>query len=250
MAHDFLPRPAPLQPLGDALFLDFDGTLAPLVQRPGDTILAISVRRVLIRLRTLLAGRIAIVSGRSLGVIDRMVAIDGFPVAGVHGLERRSASGVMTKVAASERIAAIRQEFGALVTRWPQLYLEDKGPSLALHYRMAPDLAPIAREAAEAAASRHGLSIQTGKMVVEVHEPGPDKGAAVTAFMAEPPFSGARPVFVGDDVTDESGFAAATRLGGFGVLVGLPRATAAAFSLADVQDVEAWLAATDMATVA
>lgn len=250
MPHDFLPRPEPLLTTGDALFLDFDGTLAPLVQRPGDTILAISVRRVLIRLRKLLAGRIAIVSGRSLGVIDRLVAIDGLPVAGVHGLERRGADGAMTKTVASNRIAAVREEFAALVTRWPQLYLEDKGPSLALHYRMAPDLAPVAREAAEAAADRHGLSIQNGKMVVEVHEPGPDKGGAVRAFMAEPPFSGARPVFVGDDVTDEAGFEAATRLGGFGVLVGLPRTTAATFRLTDVQDVEAWLAATDMATSA
>ena len=250
MPHAFLPRPEHVQPIGDALFLDFDGTLVPLVQRSGDTILAISVRRVLIRLRTLLAGRIAIVSGRSLGVIDRMVAIDGLAVAGIHGLERRSATGIMATVVASERIAAVRREFGALVARWPQLFLEDKGPSLALHYRMAPDLAPIAREAATAAAERHGLALQTGKMVVEVREPGPDKGAAICAFMAEPPFSGARPIFVGDDVTDEAGFEAATRLGGFGVLVGLPRATAAAFRLADVQDVERWLAATELAPVA
>ena len=250
MPHDFLPRPEPVQSIGDALFLDFDGTLAPLVQRPGDTILAISVRRALIRLRRLLAGRIAIVSGRSVAVIDRMVAIDGLPVAGIHGLERRSANGIMTRVKASDGIAAARIAFGALVTRLPQLLLEDKGPSLALHYRMAPDLAPIAREAAEAAADRHGLSLLTGKMVVEVHEPGPDKGAAVRAYMAEPPFEGARPIYVGDDATDESAFEAVAALGGFGVLVGLPRSTAAQFRLADVQDVEAWLSAADMANAA
>jgi trehalose 6-phosphate phosphatase len=91
-------------------------------------------------------------------------------------------------------------------------------------------------------ADRHGLELQSGKMVVEVREPGPDKGAALEAFMAHPPFHGARPIFVGDDLTDEAGFAAAVRLGGYGILVGQPRVSAATFRLADVSAVESWLA--------
>lgn len=227
----------------DALFLDLDGTLAPLFERPDDTILGISVRRQLVRLRLAMGGRMAIISGRSLAVIDRIVAIPGLAAAGVHGLERRSVAGVVTRVNVGAGLAAARHDLEALVAHHPRLLLEDKGSSLALHFRMAPEMEAVANAAAISIADNNGLALQTGKMVVEVREPGPDKGAAVEAFMAEAPFAGARPIFIGDDLTDEAGFAAAVRLGGHGILVGLPRASAATFRLLDVASVESWLAA-------
>ena len=228
---------------GDALFLDLDGTLAPLFPRPDDTIIGVSIRRLLIRLQKAMGGRVAIVSGRSIAVIDRIVAIPGLAVAGIHGLERRSAAGHVTRVTAGTGLLAARHELADLVNQQPRLLLEDKGTSLGLHYRVAPELEAVAHAAAVSIAERHGLVLQYGKMVVEVREPGPDKGAALDAFMAEAPFQGARPIFVGDDMTDEAGFAAAQRFGGHGVLVGQPRSSAAAYCLDDVASVEAWLAA-------
>ena len=90
-------------------------------------------------------------------------------------------------------------------------------------------------------AAREGLAVKTGKCVVELVHEGADKGGAVRAFMEQPPFAGARPVFIGDDVTDEDGFAGCTQAGGFGVLVGDERETAAEFRLADVDAVYDWL---------
>ena len=242
MLADVQTRPDPVVAGQDALFLDLDGTLAPLFDRPDETILGISVRRQLVRLRQALDGRIAVVSGRSLAVIDRIVAIPGLAAAGIHGLERRSASGSVTRVKASAGLLSARRELASLVALTPRLLLEDKGASLALHFRMAPDLEAVAQAAAASIADRHGLVLQAGKMVVEVRQPGPDKGAAINAFMAEAPFQGARPVFVGDDITDEAGFAAVAGLGGHGILVGQPRPSAAIFRLTDIADVETWLA--------
>jgi trehalose 6-phosphate phosphatase len=226
----------------DALFLDLDGTLAPLVPRPDDTILAISLRRLLIRLQRTLSGRLAIVSGRTIAVVDRIISIPSLAIAGVHGLERRGADGRVTRVTPGAGLDAARRDLSALVEQHPRILLEDKGASLALHFRMAPEMETIAATAAETAASGHGLELQPGKMVFEVREPGPDKGAALAAFMTEAPFAAGRPIFVGDDVTDESAFAAAAGLGGHGILVGQPRPSAAAFRLDDVADVERWLA--------
>jgi trehalose 6-phosphate phosphatase len=236
-----LARPGAVVAGRDALFFDLDGTLAPLFPRPDDTILGVTIRRVLMRLQRALQGRLAIVSGRNIATIDRIVGIPGLAVAGIHGLERRIATGAVTRTIAGTGLIAARRELNALVAGAPRLLLEDKGASLALHYRTAPDLETAARDAADRVAAAHGLELQSGKMVIEVREPGPDKGSAVTAFMAEAPFHGSCPVFVGDDVTDEVGFAAAARLGGHGVMVGQPRPTAASFRLDDVAAVEAWL---------
>ncbi|HMC91944.1 MAG TPA: trehalose-phosphatase, partial [Allosphingosinicella sp.] len=119
----------------------------------------------------------------------------------------------------------------------------DKPASVALHYRLAPHREEEAVALAQSLAARTGLVVQRGKMVVELRPCGADKGDALRALMAEPPFAGARPVFVGDDVTDEDGFRAATALGGLGIIVGPPRETAAHYRLPDVEAVHRWLAA-------
>ena len=125
----------------------------------------------------------------------------------------------------------------------PDMLVEDKVVSAALHFRGAPAHEEAARQAAQAIATRTGLTVQPGDMVVELRTPGPTKGDSVAAFMASPTFAGARPVFVGDDLTDEDGFAAARALGGFGVLVGPPRATVADLRLDDVEAALCWLEA-------
>jgi trehalose 6-phosphate phosphatase len=165
------------------------------------------------------------------------------PVAGVHGLERRGADGRIQRAEPGAGLAAARSVLRAFADEHPALLLEDKGLSLGLHYRAAPELGAASRRLAERLTQAHDLALQPGDMVAELRTPGPTKGDALAAFMAEPPFAGAAPVFVGDDLTDEDGFTAARALGGTGILVGPARATAADSRLADVGAVFAWIEA-------
>lgn len=238
-------RPAPpVRPAGRlALFLDLDGVLAPMAPSPGAVVADPRRTAVLRVLNRSLGGRLAIVSGRTLGEIDRIADGASPSAAGVHGLERRSANGRVERPDPSPAIAGVLDRFQAFARERPGVIVEDKGISAGLHYRQAPQAADEAHQIARRLASETGLTLQTGHMVLELRTPGPDKGGAVRAFMAEPPFLGARPVMLGDDLTDEAGFLAARSLGGFGVLVGSPRPTAAAFGLPDVGAVLDWLEA-------
>ena len=121
------------------------------------------------------------------------------------------------------------------------LLVENKGLAVGLHYRLAPDQEAAVVELGERLAREHDLTIQPGDRIVELKTPGSDKGKALAAFMAEAPFEGAIPIMLGDDLTDEFGFAAAKRLGGFGILVGPPRTTAADYRLDGPEAVAAWL---------
>ena len=136
-----------------------------------------------------------------------------------------------------EAIAALEM----LAEEHPGVIVEEKPYGAALHYRLAPEAGPACDALAETIATQAGFAIQHGKMVVELRMRGADKGDAVRRFMAEPPMAGTRPIFVGDDLTDEAGFHAAEELGGWGVLVGGPRKTAARYRLADVDRVHEWL---------
>jgi trehalose 6-phosphate phosphatase len=123
------------------------------------------------------------------------------------------------------------------------LIVEDKPLGAALHYRQTPEAEAACVELASALAEEHGLHLQPGKMMVEVRTPGGDKGSAIERLMREPDLQGARPIFMGDDVTDEPGFAAAAGLGGAGILVGDERPTAALYRLDGVASALAWLEA-------
>lgn len=160
---------------------------------------------------------------------------------GVHGLERRSHDGTLVVGTAAPAVRTAVTAFQAFAADHPGIIVEDKGVSAGLHFRGAPDQGEAAQALANRLARETGLSLQCGNLVVELKTPGTDKGTALNAFMAEPPFRGATPVMVGDDLTDEHGFEAATALGGFGVLVGPARATAARFGLTDVDAVLGWL---------
>jgi len=237
-----LPPPGALSPQA-ALFLDLDGTLAPIAPRPQDVCLDEGRRAQLHGLAQHLQGRLAILSGRTIADVDRILGGVVVPVAGVHGLERRGADGRIHRAEPSPGLAPARSVLRAFALEHPGLLLEDKNLSLSLHYRAAPEMGASSRGLAERLAQAHGLALQPGVMVVELRTPGADKGDALAAYMAEAPFAGAEPVFVGDDLTDENGFTAARALGGTGVLVGPGRPTSAQSRLADVGAVFAWIEA-------
>ena len=239
--HD-LPAPPPGLLEGAALFLDFDGTLVELAETPGSIHVSPELPGLLKRLCALVEGRIAIVSGRSIGDLDSHLDCSGIAVSGSHGLELRLADGTHLPLFVPRPLDEVRGALAAFAEATPGLLIEEKPAGLALHYRQAPEaeervLALTARLAAE-----HGLTLQQGKMVAELRPAGADKGDAVRALMAEPPFAGARPVVVGDDLTDEHGFEAAAAMGGAGILVGEARESAACYRLPDVASVAQWLA--------
>ena len=227
-----------------ALFLDLDGTLVELAEAPRAVRIEADLLALLDSLRQVLHGAVALVSGRSLADLDRMLGVGQWPAAGQHGLEIRHAAGRVTAQPAPEATwAAVRQSLDALVRRHPGLLLEEKGLSLALHYRQAPRLAAHVRRAVREAVERSGdgLRVIRGRRVVEVMPAGASKGAAVNSLMATSPFLGRLPVFVGDDVTDEEAFATVGDLQGISVKVG-PGPTAANYRLPDVTAVRRWLA--------
>jgi trehalose 6-phosphate phosphatase len=233
--------PAALALAGTALFLDLDGTLAPIAARPQDVKPNPRVTALIERLAERLDGRLAVLSGRTLADVDRILERRVKTVAAVHGLVRRSAAGELTEHPPHPALAEAERGFRAFAQSDAGLLVEEKGQSIALHYRLAPGLAAEALQTAQALAEQTGLTLQPGHMVVELRTPGPSKGDSLQQFMSGPPFAGALPVFVGDDLTDEPGFSTAAALGGYGVLVGPPRPTAARWRIDGVEAVLTWL---------
>jgi trehalose 6-phosphate phosphatase len=236
-----LPAPKPLSLADCALFLDLDGTLAPIAARPQDVRPDPRRTDLMERLAEALDGRIAVVTGRTLADTDRILEGRVKAVAAVHGLVRRDASGRLHEHPPHPKLAEAAEGFRAFAGRDSGLIVEEKGLSVALHFRLAPRQAGAARSCARRLAAETGLYLQDGDMVEELRTPGPTKADSVAAFMAERPFHGATPLFLGDDATDEDGFSAANRFGGAGILVGPLRQTLARFRLANVEAALGWL---------
>lgn len=238
-----LTPPRPLDLKAVALFLDLDGTLAPIAARPQDVRPDPRRTGLMDRLQRAVGGRLAVVSGRTLADVDRILEGRVRAVAAVHGLVRRHPSGEVEEAAPHPALGEALDRFRTLAASDSGLILEVKGLSVALHYRLAPAYEARALAIAEALAAETGLTLQRGRMVVEMRTPGPDKGDSIRSFMADAPFAGAQPVFIGDDITDEHGFLAAAELGGFGVLAGPVRDTGAQYRLRGVEETLAWLEA-------
>lgn len=229
-----------------AFFLDVDGTLADIAPHPEAVAIADQARDTLSRLAAGCGGAVALISGRAIADIDRLFAPLRLPAAGLHGFERRDAAGRTTRAEVDAgRLQAARDGLNGFAAAHPGIVIEDKGLSLALHYRQAPAAEADALALAQRLESeaQGALVIQRGKMVVELRPAGPDKGTAAAAFMAEPPFAGRLPVFVGDDVTDEAGFATINAMDGISVRVGDGAPTCARYDGASVAGVHDWLAA-------
>ena len=234
----FLPNAEP----GWAFFLDIDGTLLALAATPAGVTVDRGLKRTLRQLRTATGGAIALISGRRIREVDSLFAPLRLPTAGQHGMERRDGSGVVHRYAApSYRFGEIKNRLAPLVARHPGLLLEEKGLTLAIHYRQVPSLGGhlhrLLREWVNSAAD---LRLQRGKMVVEIIPMGSDKGSTITQFMSEIPFRGKTPVFLGDDVTDEYGFSVVNAMDGYSIKVG-PGRSAARWRLPDVHAVRSWL---------
>ena len=228
-----------------AVFLDVDGTLVEIAARPDLAQAPPVLIDLLSRLPPRLGGALALVSGRSIASLDVLLAPLDLPVAGLHGLERRDASGyVHHAVADEDRLHEAKHELWQFAERHAGLLVEDKGPAVAVHFRAAPELEPAVRATLEPIAERlgSGWCLQPGKKVLEIKPTGRNKGTAIAEFMREAPFAGRVPVFIGDDVTDEAGFAVVNGLGGYSVGVGIGTHSNAMLRIAEVRGVLDWLA--------
>lgn len=214
--------PADLLPSRTAFFLDFDGTLSEIVADPALAAVKPATLAALGRLNAAAGGALAVISGRSIARLDRMLEPLRLPAAGVHGLERRGAGGALSRAAIDpedeQRLVAAVHGF---VEGRPGLLAEVKPGSVALHYRRRPELAADCLAfAIDLARAEARIRLVGGKKVIEMKLAARDKGDAIADFMAEAPFRGRVPFFAGDDATDEAGFARVNAMGGVTLKVG------------------------------
>ena len=238
-----LPAP-PLPDAGCALFLDVDGCLLAFKDDPQAVVVPVALQTLLQQLHAALGGALALVSGRSVDDLERLFGAPAWTLAGLHGFQLRYADGHHREVTvdpAEER--HMRREVTALAARLEHVQLEDKQQAMALHCRRAPWQLSVLREAAEALIPQlPGYELQPGNLVMEFKPAGMNKGLVVAELLRVAPFAGRRPVYLGDDLTDEYGFAVANREHGLSVRVGSREPTAARFTLADPAAVQDWLA--------
>ena len=232
----------PRLPADSGFFLDIDGTLLDIAERPQLVRIDDDLGHLLATARDATGGAVALISGRSVAEIDRLFGRN-FCAAGQHGAERRDAAGKMHQHRVP--LAGLRkahERLKRMVAAHPALVLEDKGMNLALHYRLAPELAATVHEALRRLVEELGddFELQSGKMVMEIKPSGKDKGTAIAEFLAEAPFLGRLPVFIGDDLTDEFGFELINRVGGCSVKVG-DGGSSARWRLPNADAVRAWL---------
>ena len=232
----------PVKPGHFAFFFDLDGTLAEIKPHPDQVAIPDTQLRILHEISLRNQGALALISGRSMAELDQLARPYRFPLAGVHGAERRDIHGHEHIVSLPEAlIQTLQTQLTTRLADLPGTELEAKGMAFALHYRQAPEHAQAVLALAMSLTDAYPqLALQPGKCVVEIKPQGINKGAAITAFMAEPPFSGRIPVFVGDDLTDEAGFGVVNQAGGISVKVG-PGDTTAGWRLGSVTRVWQWI---------
>jgi trehalose 6-phosphate phosphatase len=228
-----------------ALFLDVDGTLIEIAPTPESVVVPPDLVPMLRKLHGALGGALAIVSGRTIAILDRLLGTTGLPTAGVHGGEMRAyGGGEITAInphlptVLQERVWAVVND---LKQQYPGLRGEDKGPAFAFHFRQAPEAEPALRAALARLNLGAEWEILSGHMIFEIRSRGQSKGEAVRRLMQLPTFARRKPVAVGDDRTDLDGIRAAIALGGAGIAVAGLQAEGARWALRDPTAVRAWL---------
>lgn len=227
---------------GTAFFLDVDGTLLALAGTPQGVAVSDRLCELLAALQSCSAGATALISGRRIEDLDALFAPLRLPAAGQHGAEWRDATARHhsdAKVDAS--LQALRPALASLEHDYPGTLLEDKGESVAVHYRSAPEQKRPLQDRLKTLLTPHPeLQLAAGKMVWEIRDPRANKGTAIERLMQDPPFANCRMVFAGDDITDEDGFEFVNSRGGYTIKVG-PGETRAQFRLPDHEHVLTWL---------
>ncbi|MCB2072453.1 MAG: trehalose-phosphatase [Novosphingobium sp.] len=244
MSPTALPSPPSLNDMPNAaLFLDFDGTLVEIAPAPDAIVVDPALPALLEGLAEKLEGRLAVVSGRSLADVSRYLGTERIAMAGSHGAELRRPGSTENESLASPIPPDAEIELNRFASTRDGVLVEPKPFSVALHYRLMPEAEGEALALAGSLARALNLNVKRGKMVVELLTPGYDKGSVVAKFMEMPVFGGSRPIFLGDDITDEDAFTKVLEHEGGGVLVGPERDTAARWRLPGVAEVHAWLKA-------
>ena len=243
-----VPVPAAMLPQLDrcALLFDIDGTLIELAPTPDGIIIPPELPRNLLRLSELTSGALALVSGRTIGDIDRITHPVRLIAVGGHGAEMRlSPDGDVLAAPVKPMDSHLKRRFTSIGKLSPGILIEDKGYSIAIHYRLAPETEGAIFDAVAAIRAdlpEAPIEVLAGKFVVEIKHEGFSKATAVRALMTEPPFAGRTPIFLGDDVTDESVFAIMGDIHGIAYSVGR-RAQGVAGHFDSPHDVRMWLAA-------
>jgi trehalose 6-phosphate phosphatase len=224
------------------LFLDVDGTLIELTDTPSQTVADPEIKTLLRDTAERLGGAVALISGREIRTLDELFAPLRLPAAGLHGVERRKFDGgIQGANFVDSRLDRARAAIKALVAAHPGTLMEDKDRTIAVHFRLAPQYEEVVdRAVSDIARSLGGnYHVQAGNMMFEIKPRGFTKATAIKAFMNEPPFNGRQPVFVGDDLTDQDGFAFVESAGG--ISIGVADRVQAQYYLQDVAAVRAWL---------
>jgi len=223
------------------IFLDFDGTLVKIEDRPEDVRVDASTLQFIQMLAEAAQGAFALISGRDIDVVDRLLHPLILPVAGVHGLQRRDAAGRLHTPVIDQRVVeAVASEIESIFSDEPGIAIERKTGAVAVHYRLRPDYRARCHDLAERLVrDRPKLHLIEGNMVCEIRLDGNDKAAVIKEFLAERPFKGRKPIFAGDDTTDESGFAAVNTAGGVSIKVG-DGPSCARFRVQGVAELRAW----------
>jgi trehalose 6-phosphate phosphatase len=228
-----------------ALFLDIDGTLLDIAPVPQAVVVPAGLPETLMQLARALDGAVAFVSGRTIDEIDRLFAPLVLPAAGEHGAEIRIGAEEIVPLDCSASLAVLREAAERFAGSRPGVLVEPKQHCLAVHYRLSPERAHEIRRflAATVAALPERFELLPGKMVWEVRPRGVSKGTAIEAMLARQPFAGRHPVFVGDDRTDEDGFATVRRHGGTAIRIGTAATGAGDLpQIASPQAFRTWLA--------
>ncbi|OCJ17400.1 trehalose-phosphatase [Rhizobium sp. AC44/96] len=213
-----------------ALFLDIDGTLLDLAETPDGIVVPAALPSQLDLLSRKLGGALALVTGRALAYADQLFTPYRFPIAGLHGAELRAPDGRVEAARSTPAFERLKADLNEATRHLDGVLIEDKGPAVAAHYRLAPESQAELEPLMETFLARAGdnWTLQRGKMVLEIRPASADKGQAVEALLSRAPFAGRSPITIGDDITDEAMFHAANRRGGHSIRIGTPLAATAA----------------------